>query len=107
MRLVLEDAKNKLSSEKILAAWPADFSCPAPKTLWRWLDRAVKTGLVCRDSSGKRSEPFRYWLAEKEAQWQQDPMYQLAQLMEENQKNVQAQMDSWNKVSVPVPGLAG
>jgi len=34
-------------------------------------------------------------------------MYQMEQLFKENQKKVQAQMDSWNKMSVPLklPGM--
>ena len=104
VRLVLEDAAGKLTSEKILAAWPAEIPRPAPNTLWRWLRRAVALGLACRDGSGKCNEPFRYWLADKEAQWKQDPLYRFAQMYEEDQKTMEALLK--NPRPLP-PGLAG
>ena len=47
-------------------------------TLWRWLDRAVSQGLVCREGAGRKNDPYRYWLAEQEEQWLQDPRTQSA-----------------------------
>jgi hypothetical protein len=75
LRLVLEDAEGKLTRRTIQAEWPPDFIKPAQVSLWRYLDQAVARGLVLQDGSGRKSDPFRYWLPEKEAQWLQDPLY--------------------------------
>ena len=41
---------------------------PAPDqgSLCRWLSRAVESGQVCREGSGRRNDPFRYWLPQRE-----------------------------------------
>jgi hypothetical protein len=39
LRLVLEDAPQKLTRQDILDEWPPDFERPERTTLWRWLDR--------------------------------------------------------------------
>lgn len=77
LRLALDDAPRKLTRAEILADWPPDFDKPKRTTLWRWLDRAVDRGLLARDGTGRKSDPFRYWLPEREAVWKQDPLYQL------------------------------
>ena len=41
--------------------------------LWRWLDRAVKEGLVLVEGTGRRNHPFRYWLDGMEEVWKSDP----------------------------------
>src|SRR5438876_1660194 len=38
LRMVLEDAPQKLTRLDILDEWPADFAKPDPVTLWRWLE---------------------------------------------------------------------
>jgi hypothetical protein len=48
---------------------------PKPSTLWRWLDQAVKRGLVACEGKGSKSDPFLYWLPEVEAVWKEDPIY--------------------------------
>ena len=75
LRMVLEDAEAKATRLKLLADWPADFPKPAPPTLWRWLDRAVEEKRVCRDGTGRKRKPYRYWLPQKEAEWAADPMH--------------------------------
>jgi hypothetical protein len=72
LRLVLEGASRKLTRQEILDGWLPDF-LPAPDggTLCRWLLRAVEAGQVCRDGSGRRNDPFRYWLPAQEEQWRQ------------------------------------
>jgi hypothetical protein len=77
LRVVLEDAPQKLSRQDVLAEWPPDFERPNAATLWRWLDRAVRSGLVAREGTGRKADPFRYWLPEREAVWKQDPLYDL------------------------------
>lgn len=59
---VLAGSAKPLTRDEILAGWPADVPPPEPTVLWRWLDRAVKTGEVRRDGSGRRSAPFTYSL---------------------------------------------
>ena len=44
-------------------------------SLWRWLERAIKQGLVKQDGTGRRHNPFRYWLPGQEKEWQKDPLY--------------------------------
>jgi hypothetical protein len=75
VRLVLADAPQKLTRQDILMEWPAGFDPPSETTVWRWLDRAVEQGLVLCEGSGHKKDPFRYWLAERAAVWQQDPLY--------------------------------
>lgn len=82
LRLVLEDAGAKLSRRDILEQWPPDYPCPGDSTLWNWLERAVALGQLCREGSGRRADPFRYWLAEKEKTWRQDPVHELMERLE-------------------------
>jgi hypothetical protein len=77
LRRVLTDAPDKLTRREILDAWPADEERPSDTTLWRWLDRAASRDLLLRDGDGHRTDPFRYWLAEKEAAWRDDPIWAL------------------------------
>jgi hypothetical protein len=77
LRLVFAEAPQKLTREDILLEWPLGFDQPTAVTLWRWLDRAVEQGLVRCEGSGRKGDPFRYWLAEREAVWQQDPLHVL------------------------------
>jgi hypothetical protein len=37
---------------------------------------------VCRDGSGRRNDPFRYWLAQKEEAWKQDPWHEIMEQLE-------------------------
>jgi hypothetical protein len=74
LRIVLEDADNKLRRVDILENWPPDFVAPSKATLWRWLDRAVDEGLVLREGEGRCNSPFRYYIAEKIVQWLDDPL---------------------------------
>ena len=73
LQTVLEDACRKLTAEAIRKAWPADYPCPSQPTLWRWLDRATADGRVKKGGTGRRSQPFVYWLPAKEEEWASDP----------------------------------
>jgi hypothetical protein len=77
LRGVLEDAPQKLTRPDILDEWPDDFPKPASVTLWRWLQLAEAAGLVQVEGRGRRTDPFRYWLAAAEARWRQDPLYEI------------------------------
>jgi hypothetical protein len=69
LRAVLADAPRKLTRRQVARSWPPDAEAPAPATLWRWLERAVGQGLMLREGSGRRRDPFRYWLPGQEEQW--------------------------------------
>jgi hypothetical protein len=77
LRLVLDDAPQKLTRQDILAEWPPDFAKPHPSRLWRWLDGAVQRGLIACEGVGRKSDPFRYWLPEREAVWKKDPFFEI------------------------------
>ena len=78
IRMVLEDAPKKLTRQAILEDWPPDFPVPSLASLWVWLDRAVQLGLVACEGAGRRSDPFRYWLPQCEADWRsKDPLYDM------------------------------
>ena len=66
LRIMLEGAIYKLTRSNILEEWSSDFPRPHPGTLARWLDRAVERGLVKREGAGRKSNPFYYWLPERE-----------------------------------------
>jgi hypothetical protein len=67
LRMVLEDASEKLTRRQVWAQWPPDFERPSDMTLWRWPERALEAGLVCRDGTGRKNAPFRSWLPGHEA----------------------------------------
>jgi hypothetical protein len=69
LRSVLEDAPKKLTRAQVGKRWPSEAEVPGATTLWRWLERAVGQGLVLRDGTGRKSEPFIYWLPGKEEDW--------------------------------------
>jgi hypothetical protein len=79
VKMVLEDAGDRLSRHQILADWPPDFPAPSECNLGRWLKRAVALGLVIEKGTGKKNDPFRYALPGKEDDWRKDPLYEFRQ----------------------------
>jgi hypothetical protein len=77
LRGVLEEAPQKLTRRDILDEWPTDFEKPGITALRGWLDRAVAVGMVVCEGSGRKRDPFRYWLPQREAVWKQDPLYEV------------------------------
>jgi hypothetical protein len=75
LRLVLEDAPQKLTRQDIRDEWPPDFAKPSTQTLWRWLDRGVQAGQILCEGSGRKADPFRYWLGATEARWKEHFLY--------------------------------
>lgn len=71
---VLEDARKKLTRKEILEGWPEDHPKPGDVTLWRWLEEAVAAGRVLRSGTGRRPDPFVYWLLGMEEKWAADPV---------------------------------
>ncbi len=86
LRMVLEDATHKLTRQRILDDWPADYAKPDTTTLWRWLTRAVALSLIATDGTGRKNSPFRYWLPQSEARWKKDPLYVLMEQQEKDMK---------------------
>jgi hypothetical protein len=77
LRLVLAQARGKLTRREIIEQW-ADEGHPPPETnLRRWLEAALDRGVVRCEGAGTRQSPLRYWLPESEEKWQRDPIYQL------------------------------
>jgi hypothetical protein len=69
LKQVLEESVGVMTRREILAAWPPGALKPAALTLWKWLDRAFKDGLLLREGAGTRKEPHRYCLPNMEAKW--------------------------------------
>lgn len=90
LRMVLEDAPDKRSRKQLLEDWPADFTRPQELTLWRWLQRAINLGLVLQEGSGRKNDPFRFWLPNQEAIWKQNPLWELYRSIEESNRQVNA-----------------
>jgi hypothetical protein len=86
LRMVLEDAPQKLTRQDILEEWPADFTRPGPTTLWAWLQRAQGRGLIACEGSGRKADPFRYWLPEREAAWKEQ--YPFNEILEEQRRQL-------------------
>jgi hypothetical protein len=71
LRMVLDDAPQKLTRQDILDEWPPDFPKPAPATLWKRLTHAVQTNLILTEGTGRKADPFRYWLPTSEPRWRE------------------------------------
>jgi hypothetical protein len=100
LRMVLEDANNKLTRQQIEEEWPADFERPSGSTLWRCLERAVTQGLVLREGTGRKYDPFRYWLLSQQVKWDNDPDRDLIRLAE---ANWQAEKERMKREGIPWP----
>jgi hypothetical protein len=76
LRMVFEDAEQKLTRGDIHAEWPADFDKPCLTALRKYLERAVPLGLVACEGTGRKNDPFRYWFPQREAYWRENsPLY--------------------------------
>jgi hypothetical protein len=84
LRAILEGATSKLTRRALLARWPRDERHPDPVTLWRWLDHAVAQGLLLRDGAGRKSDPFRFWLPEKDEAFSNDITAWIERIAREN-----------------------
>ncbi len=94
VQMVLEEAPQKFTRRDILDEWPPDFQKPERTTLWRWLDRAVKLSLVACEGKGNKSDPFRYWLPEREEVWLENPRYKIT---EEHNRMLNLPFVSWRE----------
>jgi hypothetical protein len=64
---VLQATQVKLDRFEILERWPDGARKPSEATLWRLLEKACEVGLVRKEGTGKKGDPFLYWLPEREA----------------------------------------
>jgi hypothetical protein len=99
VRYLLELTDRKLTVHQMIEQWPSSEKDPPDRsTLSRWLQRAFKQGLVCREGSGYKYNSFRYWLhdnepylwpgesaPESEKQAWRDRLYQRAQARRQQQ----------------------
>jgi hypothetical protein len=65
LRRLLEPATEKMTRRALWDAWPTSEPPVDETTLWRWLEQAAEAGLLCRDGTGRRNDPYRFWLPEK------------------------------------------
>jgi hypothetical protein len=73
----LATAPGKLTRRELRSLWPAGKDAPSDQTLWRWLERAVAEKLLCRDGTGHRNDPFRYWLPGRDEELKESPLAQM------------------------------
>ena len=66
MHYLLTNATEKITQQDMLERWPVEQNRPDRSTLSRWLKRATHQKLICCSGTGYRSDPFRYWLADRE-----------------------------------------
>lgn len=62
----------KLTRMQLLKHWPKKSPAPHPVPLWRALDGAVKNGVIEQEGSGRKRDPFRYFVPGLDATWQPD-----------------------------------
>jgi hypothetical protein len=91
---ILADAPRKLTRQEILDLWPARPHRPDEATIRRWLDKAVQTGSVSCSGTGRKADPFRYWLPGSEANWKLDFLTRLQMKEEEEMRRL---MESLNR----------
>jgi hypothetical protein len=69
LSMVLEDADERLTQREILAQWPDDFRKPDQATISRALRKGVEEGQIRVQGSGRKTDPYRYWLPAKESEF--------------------------------------
>lgn len=72
LQQVLWSGTQKLTRQEIYQRWPKGERRPSDATLGRWLQRAVAQGQVRCDGTGRRGDPFYYWLPAHEELWASD-----------------------------------
>jgi hypothetical protein len=71
--MVLEDAHERLTQRQILEQWPEDFHKPDTATISRTLKRGLAQGKICQRGSGRKNDPYCYWLPHKEDEFNPGP----------------------------------
>jgi hypothetical protein len=62
--------------------------------LWKWLEHAVATQMLAREGTGRKTDPFRYWLPEREAVWKENPLYEI---IEQQRQQLKLPFESWQE----------
>ncbi len=70
---ILASAPKKLTRHQIARRWPPGSEAPSGITLWRWLERAVAQALLLREGTGRKNDPYRYWLPGHEERLSRPP----------------------------------
>jgi hypothetical protein len=83
LRPVFTAAPHKLTRRGVQLRWPPDLPRIDQATLWRWLDRAVTQGLLRRAGAGRRNDPYRFWLPERDEELSEDLAVWLERLKRE------------------------
>ena len=60
-------AHDWLTRAQVMQLWPHDVTKPSSQSVYRWLDRAVNSGHLQREGTGRKNDPFRYRTADKNA----------------------------------------
>jgi hypothetical protein len=75
LRMVMEDAPQKLTRLDILDEWPSDFPKPCLNQLKKWLNTAIAASLINVEGTGRKADPFRYWVPAAADRWNADPLH--------------------------------
>jgi hypothetical protein len=62
---LLQNAAGPLTRAELVRAWPESAAAPARQTVWKWLHRALREGLVRQQGRGTRNDPLQYSLPER------------------------------------------
>ena len=80
--------RDKRTRRQLLEDWPPDYAAPCDTTLYNWLLHAVELGLVRQEGTGRKTDPFRYWLPDKDAAWKADPVHEFLEQARLNSEQV-------------------
>jgi hypothetical protein len=69
LRAILAQREVAATHHELLADWPSDQPAPAPSVLYEWLNRATELKLVRREGQGRRLNPYRYRLPNKDDEY--------------------------------------
>jgi hypothetical protein len=62
LRMVFDEATNRLTRQEVHKYWPPDYDKPSLTTVTRWLERALKENKIVRKGKGTYRDPFAYSL---------------------------------------------
>ena len=65
VRAILAGRKEAATCHELLADWPAGREPPSATLLYQWLNRAFAEKLIRREGKGRRADPYRYRLENK------------------------------------------
>jgi hypothetical protein len=108
LRTVFEDAPQTLTCQDVREEWPPDHTRPSGVTLRTWLKRAVDAGLIAAQGAGRKNDPWRYWLPEREAPWREiNPFYDVLEQQARELKRLHCSLhQQHSRDTLPSPGLA-